>query len=149
MSEFVPPDFEIPRRLETPQFVLEPLGPVHNDRDYDAWTSSMDHIRATPGWEGSRWPHEMTPDENRADLQRHASDFRHRTGFTYTVLDPASSDVVGCVYLYPRRDSDVDVRARSWVRASHAELDAPLWRAVSEWLASDWPFDSVEYASRA
>ena len=149
MSEFVPPDFEIPRRLETPQFVLEPLGPEHNDRDYDAWTSSMDHIRATPGWEGSRWPHEMTPDENRADLQRHASDFRHRTGFTYTVLDPASSDVVGCVYLYPRRDSDVDARARSWVRASHAELDVPLWHAVSEWFASDWPFGSVEYAPRS
>ena len=149
MSEFVPRDFDIPRRLETPQFVLEPLGPEHNDRDYAAWRSSMEHIRATPGWEGSRWPHEMTPDENRADLQRHASDFRHRTGFTYTVLDPASSDVVGCVYLYPRRDSDVDARARSWVRTSHAELDAPLWRAVSEWLASDWPFDSVEYASRA
>ena len=74
---------------------------------------------------------------------------RNRTGFTYTVLDPASRDVVGCVYLYPRRDSDVDARARSWVRASHAELDVPLWRAVSEWLASDWPFGSVEYAPRA
>ena len=43
----------------------------------------------------------------------------------------------------------VDARAQSWVRASHAELDAPLWRAVAEWLASDWPFGSVEYAPRA
>ena len=68
MSEFVPPDFDPPLRLETPQLVLEPLGPQHNDRDYEAWTSSMDHIGATPGWEGSSWPHEMTPDENRADL---------------------------------------------------------------------------------
>lgn len=149
MSEFVPPDFEIPRRLETPRFVLEPLGPEHNDRDYDAWTSSMDHIRATPGWEGSSWPREMTPDENRADLQRHADDFRNRSGFTYTVLDAANGDVIGCVYLYPRRDSDVGARARSWVRASRAELDAPLWRTVSEWLASDWPFGSVEYAPRS
>ena len=149
MSEFVPPDFEIPRHLETQQFVLEPLDPEHNDRDYDAWRSSMEHIRATPGWEGSGWPREMTLDENRADLQRHADDFRNRTGFTYTVLDPVSRDVIGCVYLYPRRDSDVDARALSWVRASHAELDAPLWRAVSEWLASDWPFGSVEYAPRA
>jgi hypothetical protein len=24
-----------------------------------------------------------------------------------------------------------------------------LWRAVSEWLASDWPFANVEYAPRA
>ena len=149
VEEFVPRDFDVPRRLETPQFVLEPLGPEHNDQDYDAWTSSKQHIHATPGWEDSSWPREMSPDENRADLQRHADDFRNRTGFTYTVLDPASRDVIGCVYIYPLPDSDHDARAHSWVRASHAQLDTPLWRVVSEWLASDWPFGSVEYAPRA
>jgi hypothetical protein len=30
-----------------PQFVLEPLGPEHNEQDFAAWTSSMDHIIAT------------------------------------------------------------------------------------------------------
>ena len=151
MADFVPPDFEVPRGLETPEFVLEPLGPEHNERDYEAWTSSMEHIAATPGWGESRWPHEMTPDENRADLERHADDFRNRKGFTYTVLDPAGRDVIGCVYIYPPRDGDADADARvhSWVRASHAALDVPLWRAVGEWLASDWPFGSVEYAPRA
>jgi hypothetical protein len=59
----------------------------------------MDHIAATPGWGDSRWPHEMTPDENRADLQRHADDFSKRTGFTYTVLDSANSDVFGRLHL--------------------------------------------------
>ena len=149
MDEFVPPDFDVPRRFVTPQFVLEPLGPEHNDQDYDAWTSSMGHIRATPGWEDSSWPKEMTPEENRGDLQRHADDFGNRTGFTYTVLEPASRDVIGCVYIYPAPGGDYDARALSWVRASRAELDAPLWRAVSEWLAVDWPFHSVEYAPRA
>jgi RimJ/RimL family protein N-acetyltransferase len=148
VDEFVPRDFDVPRRLETPQFQLEPLGPEHNDRDYDAWTSSVEHIRATPGWEDSSWPREMTIDENREDLQRHADDFRNRTGFTYTVLDQASRDVIGCVYIYPPPDGDHDARALSWVRVSHVRLDAPLWRAVSEWLGSDWPFGSVEYAPR-
>jgi hypothetical protein len=37
----------------------------------------------------------------------------------------------------------------SWVRASRAQVDTPLWRAVSEWLASDWAFGSVDYAPRA
>jgi len=149
VADFVPNDFDVPRGLETPQFVLEPLRPEHNEQDYDAWTSSMDHIAATPGWSDSRWPREMTPDENRSDLERHANDFRNRTGFTYTVLDPATRAVIGCVYIYPLRDGDADARALSWVRASRAELDVPLWRAVSEWLASDWPFDTVEYAPRA
>jgi len=149
VTEFVPPDFDVPLGLETPQFVLEPLGPEHNERDYDAWTSSMGHIAATPGFVDGSWPREMTLDENRADLQRHADDFRERRGFTYTVLDPTSRDVIGCVYIYPVRDSESDACALSWVRESHAQLDIPLWRAVSAWLESDWPFDNVEYAPRA
>jgi RimJ/RimL family protein N-acetyltransferase len=149
VDEFVPSDFDVPLQLETPQFVLEPLGPEHNEQDYQAWTSSMAHIAATPGWGDSRWPREMTADENRADLQRHADDFRERKGFTYTVLEPTQREVVGCVYIYPLADSDHDARALSWVRASRAELDVPLWRAVSDWLASDWPFENLEYAPRA
>jgi hypothetical protein len=148
VAEFVPPDFEVPPGLETSEFALEPLGPEHNEQDYDAWTSSLEHIAATPGFRDRSWPREMTPDENRADLQRHADDFRNRTGFTYTVLDPASRNVIGCVYIYPLPDSDNDASARSWVRASHARLDTPLWRAVSEWLASEWPFGSVDYPPR-
>jgi hypothetical protein len=148
VAEFVPPDFEVPLGIETSEFVLEPLGPEHNDQDYHAWTSSMEHIAATPGFVGSTWPRDMTSDDNRADLHRHADDFRNRSGFTYAVLDPADRDVIGCVYIYPARDSDNDASARSCVRASHAHLDTPLWRAVSAWLESDWPFSGVEYAPR-
>jgi hypothetical protein len=148
VDEFVPHDFDVPRRLVTPQFELEPLGPEHNAEDYEAWSSSIEHIRTTPGWADSSWPREMTPDENRDDLRRHADDFRNRKGFTYTVLEPGSRNVLGCVYIYPQRGGE-GVQALSWVRASHAHLDAPLWRAVSEWLAADWPFDRVEYAPRA
>jgi len=147
--EFVPVGFDVPRVLATPDFVLEPLGPEHNASDYDAWTSSLEHINATPGFPWGSWPHAMSPDENRADLEMHADDFRLRKGFTYTVLDPESRDVIGCLYIYPVRDSDEDAQARSWVRASHAHLDVPLWRAVSDWLAADWPFATVRYAPRA
>jgi hypothetical protein len=149
VSEFVPPDFDVPQGLDTPEFVLEPLGPEHNEQDYDAWTSSMEHIAATPGYPDGSWPREMTLDQNRSDLQRHADDFQNRRGFTYTVLDPAGRDVVGCVYIYPVSDDDYDVCVLSWVRVSHAHLDTPLWRAVSEWLDSRWPFVRVQYAARA
>jgi hypothetical protein len=53
------------------------------------------------------------------------------------------------VYIYPAEDVVHDAKVRSWVRASRAELDIPLWRAVTDWLASDaWPFANVLYASR-
>jgi len=82
-------------------------------------------------------------------LQRHADDFENRTGFTYTVLDPAAGDVIGCVYIYPDKSGQHDARVSSWVQASRPELDVQLWRAVTDWLAADWPFERVAYAERA
>ena len=146
---FVPADFEPPEPPAHDEFVLEPLGPEHNERDHAAWTSSIEHIRATPGfpWEG--WPTTMSLEDNRRDLEQHAADFAARTGFTYTVLSRADRDVIGCVYVYPSASGGgYDALVRSWVRASHAHLDAPLWRVVSNWLSSDWPFDRVDYAPR-
>jgi len=148
---FVPEGFEPPRGLTMELFVLEPLGPQHNAADHDAWSSSLEHIRATPGFIGRSWPHEMTLAENLRDLEMHARHFEERAGFTYTVLDPASGDVIGCVYLYPadEGDGEHDASARSWVRADRAELDELLWRAVCDWLEREWPFERVAYAERA
>jgi len=141
----VPDGFEPPRGLETDLFRLAPLGPEHNERDYAAWTSSIDHIRTSPGYgPQSRWPHAMTIDENLADLERHARDFVERTGFTYTVLDP-EDDVVGCVYVYPALDDAHDAHVTSWVRASRAEFDAVVREAVAVWLAAAWPFERPRY----
>jgi hypothetical protein len=148
MSAFVPPGFEVPRHLRTRACRLEPLGPEHNERDFAAWTSSMDHIRATPGFAGRAWPHAMSLEDNLGDLERHAADFEARTGFTYTVLEPEGDDVIGCVYIYPDAERPDVASVRSWVRASHARLDRPVHDAVADWLARDWPFAHVEYAER-
>lgn len=153
-TPFVPVDFAVPTGLAAGEFWLEPLGPQHNAADYAAWTSSIGHIRATPGFSGSSWPHEMSAADNLRDLQRHAQDFAERIGFTYSVLSTETSDVIGCVYIYPRRGdgSAGDKRqasVKSWVRADRAALDAVLYHAVLRWLERDWPFHSIEYAARA
>jgi hypothetical protein len=143
---FVPDAFEPPLGLVGDGFRLEPLGPEHSERDHAAWSSSIDHIRGSPGYgPDSRWPHELSLEQNRADLERHAADFAERTGFTYTVLDPYDGDVVGCVYVYPANDGVHDARVQSWVRASRAELDVPLRRAVADWLLEAWPFERPLY----
>jgi hypothetical protein len=142
---FVPEGFGPPRGLAADGFRLEPLGPEHNERDYDAWTTSIEHILGSPGYgPGSAWPRPMSLDENRGDLERHARDFAERTGFTYTVLDP-DGDVVGCVYVYPARDETHDVHVHSWVRRSRAELDVTLREAVVAWLEGSWPFERPLY----
>jgi hypothetical protein len=91
----------------------------------------------------------MTREENLADLERHARDFANRDGFTYSVLEPDSDRVIGCVYIYPDKTGDHEAVVQSWVRASHAELDAPLRETVSGWLAERWPFERFAYALAA
>ena len=146
-APFVPAGFEPPTGLVHPDFHLVPLRPEHNEADFEAWSSSAEHIHRTPGFEGRDWPRPMTLEENLGDLIGHADDFASGQGFTYTVQDPAGR-TVGCVYLYPSDDPDVDVDVRSWVRADRAELDVVLHDAVEAWIGSSWPFDAVRYAPR-
>ncbi len=148
MTPFVPDGFVPPAGLDHAAFRLRPLGPEHNASDYAAWTTSIDHIRRTPGWQGLDWPHPMTLEENLGDLVRHAADFASRTGFTYTVLEPAADVVIGCVYIYPVDVAGFDARCRSWVRADVAPLDQVLRGVVAAWLADAWPFERVDYAAR-
>ncbi len=142
---FVPEHFVVPRSFQGPGFRLEPLGPEHNRRDYEAWSSSMDHIRATPGdWE--EWPHPMTLEDNLGDLEKHAREFHDRQAFTYSILD--GDEVIGCLYIYPDEESDTDAYVSSWVTESRAEMDTVVWRSVTDWLTREWPFREFRYADR-
>jgi hypothetical protein len=151
---FVPDDFAVPEGLTAGELRLAPLGPQHNDSDYAAWTGSIECIRATPGFAGRNWPHEMSLADNLRDLEGHARDFAARRGFTYTVLGAEADDVIGCVYIYPPRyqrpggSGERRAAVSSWVRADRAALDPVLHDAVLAWLERDWPFDSIEYAPR-
>lgn len=148
---FVPEDFAVPDGLVAGTFRLAPLGPQHNEADYAAWTSSIDHIRSTPGYPDGRWPREMSLDDNLRDLERHARDFAERRGFTYTVISVGTGDIIGCVYIYPDKSHEGGRHAdvRSWVRAADAALDPVLHDTVLAWLERDWPpFDSIDYAPR-
>jgi hypothetical protein len=151
---FVLEDFTVPDGLTAGEFRLTPLGPQHNEPDYAAWTASIGHIRATPGFSGRGWPRAMSLDDNLRDLERHARDFAGRRGFTYTVLSTGTGDVIGCVYIYPPSGQGpggtggTRAAVSSWVRADRAALDTVLHDTVLAWLERDWPFDSIEYAPR-
>jgi hypothetical protein len=146
-------DVVIPDPPSTAELFLEALGEQHNESDLAAWSASVAHIRVTPGMSGREWPPDepYTATQNLGDMRMHVADFAARTGFTWTVLDPASREVIGCVYMYPPESKTApegQVQVRSWVRADKAQLDAELYRLVSDWLARDWPWPDVDYAPR-
>ena len=146
-TPFVPDDYEVPVRFDGPGFHLEPLGPQHNERDYEAWMSSIEHIHATPGFPDpdDGWPSPMSLEENNGDLVAHARHFAERLGFTYSILD--GEQVIGCVYIYPSSDPEYHATVSSWVTASRANLDRVVWETLTEWLGS-WPFPSFHYDPR-
>jgi hypothetical protein len=140
---FVPESFSPPTSFDGPGFQMEPLGPAHNERDHEAWSTSMGHIHASPGDWGD-WPRPMTSEENLHDLERHAREFSERRSFTYSILD--GDEVIGCLYIYPDQEGDSDAHVSSWVRESRAEMDAVVRKAVTDWLTRDWPFRDFRYA---
>lgn len=145
-APFVPPDFDPPKAFESSSFRLEPLGPEHNARDHEAWMSSIEHIRATPGFgpeEEKDWPEPMSLDRNLEDLVMHATHFVERRGFTYSILD--GEEVIGCLYIYPSRGDAHDADISNWVTASRAHQDEEIRAALADWVDEVWPFADPNY----
>ncbi len=145
-QRLVPPDFDVPTTYQGSGFHLEVLGPIHNERDHQAWMSSIDHIRATPGMDWGSWPAPMSLEANLGDMEMHHREFVDREAFTYSILDGDS--VIGCVYIYPAKDGR-GAHVRSWVTKNRAEMDEVVWRELSHWLETEWPLEGFYYAPRA
>jgi hypothetical protein len=97
MFELVPAVFEGPSGLEHERFRLRMLTVDDVVADFDALCSRVDH-------EGSpQPPFVRTVARNLVDLGWHQKEFELRRSFAYTVVAPDESQVLGCVYLYPRK----------------------------------------------
>ena len=92
----------------------------HRAHPSDAWLSES--VLATAGRDVSRGQSRRSAQPRRR--------LHRRQGFTFTVLDPADGNVIGCVYLYPP-ESEGDVSVRSWVRADRSHLDQTLADAIA------------------
>ncbi|RIQ32164.1 GNAT family N-acetyltransferase [Jiangella rhizosphaerae] len=140
--------------LTTDEFVLRPITVADVELDYAAVMESREYLRT---WEQSGWPaDDFTVDGNRADLEGLEQRHTERKAYTYTVLNPAGTECLGCVYLMPtdarsfagaritpvgdHRWDDYAAAVYFWVRKSRlaAQLDRVLLDALRTWLARDW-----------
>jgi hypothetical protein len=146
-NQFVPEDFDVPSKHETKEFRLRMLSVEDVEKDYEAVMETQERFHSM----GYSWPREgFTIEENLADLERHQEEFLNREAFAYTVVSLDEKHVLGCVYINPTEQENVDARINMWVRQSEFEkgMDPKLFNEVREWIARDWPFENVIYPNR-
>jgi len=160
--KFYPIDIEPSVGLITDKCILEPLRTTHVKLDYDAVITSRDMLNK---WSHSSWPSEIfTIEENLEDLKRHEQEHLEKVAFTYTVLNPARSECLGCIYINPLSellDESVDIEdessgvmkyscfVRFWIRQSKIGegLDLELLKTLVKWFREDWQFTYVAYCT--
>jgi hypothetical protein len=99
--KLVPESFEVPEKLETPDFTIRKLMYRDAKLDYEAVMSSIDTIRQTRGGD---WPEPtLSFEDDQIDLAWHQREFENGTSLAYTVMKPDETECLGCLYLYPRR----------------------------------------------
>ncbi len=159
-SMFYPPDARVPEMLRTEEFLLRPLRADDVQLDYDAVISSRAELLLGSG---GTWPREgFTLAENLADLQQHEREHRDRVAFTYTIMNPAETECLGCMYVVPLERLVGNERGSSeylsestaymsfWVRQSRLpdRLDRRLLQAVLPWFQTAWAFSHVLFIAQ-
>jgi hypothetical protein len=153
----------VPPELKTEEFALRPIAADDAEMDYAAVMATREYLRL---WRQSSWPEDdFTVEANRKDLvdleERHAA---HRA-FTYTVLDPAGTTCLGCVYVFPTTatflvkstvipvDDDewaeLDAVIFFWVRPPQMAtgMDERLLAALRAWFKDEWTLEKTVYVT--
>lgn len=140
-----------PTELRTNRFVTRPLLATDNEKDFEAWSSSIEALNGVFGPE-SGWPSsDMTLEENAVDVAWHQKEHANNSSYAFTVMSTDNVRCLGCVYLSPARKLGYEVELFWWVRSdeSASGLDAVLGDAVQQWLKDDWPFRNVVCPGRS
>ena len=142
---FLPKEFIVPALVETDRFRLRSITIHDVFKDYDAVMSSREHLWQRFG-EPWGWPAtDLTIEQNIVDLGWHQKEFQLRSSFDYAAMSLDESRLLGCVYIDPPGDLDVDAEVWLWVRQSElgSGLEAEIEHFVLDWLGGSWPFKAV------
>ena len=148
-AQLVPETFEVPRNYKTKTYQLVPLGVGLEKIDYDAYMSSVEHLRAT--FSGGSWPHAgLTMEDAKKDMEQEQKQWDTRASFPYAVLTPDGKKELGCFYLRPSPKAGYDAVATMWVTKEMYDrgFDARLYADMKAWVAKAWPFKAVAWPGR-
>jgi RimJ/RimL family protein N-acetyltransferase len=154
---------DVPRRLETHEFILRPIVAADVELDYAAVMESKEYLRP---WEQTGWPaDDFTLEDDLEDVAMLEERHNARHAFTWTLMSPDESECLGCVYLMPPdarsyRESRIDPIGDArwgdygglvnfWVRTSRlgSGIDSKLLRAIRQWFAEHHELGRLLYVT--
>lgn len=144
-AQLVPESFSVPEEFTGKNYQLVPLGPKVAKLDYDAYMSSIEHIRSTMG---GNWPRPgLTMEDQAKDMAGEKSQWDGRKSFPYAVLTPDGSKELGCFYLRPSNKEGYDAVATMWVTKEQFDkgFEEQLYQDMKAWVAKMWPFKKVAW----
>lgn len=149
---WLPTDFVAPTRVDIPATALH-LRPIHPDDTEIDMVAVMGSQQRLWSIYGEAWgwpPADMTADDDREDLARHADEMTRNESFNYALLDEDETALLGCVYIDPPERVGADAEISWWVVDDHA--GGPVERALDDfvptWIARAWPLDAPRYVGR-
>jgi Acetyltransferase (GNAT) domain len=141
---WLPDGFQAPESVEIADtgFHLRQIGPADTELDMVAVMGSQERLWSIFG-EAWGWPPaDMTAEQDRVDLKRHAEEMRRNESFNYALFDSDETMLVGCVYIDPPERVGADADISWWVTDAFVDtgLDEAVARFVPVWIANSWPF---------
>lgn len=152
---FYPPNAPVPEELRTDEFTLRPLTPAHVELDHTTLMTSKKMLRLWSGNPEDGWPDDdFSVEQNMEDMEWHYSDHLKRIAFTFTVLNPAEDEVIGCIYIVPFEPlmeanpqlteliQDDAALIRFWAVEPRLGdgLDARILQSMVRWFNEEWAF---------
>lgn len=139
----------VPSHLQTDSFLIKPLHTADNALDYAAMRDR---------WETKAWMaegHVFTPQMNLEALRKHQAEHLAREAFTFTIMNPAETLCLGCLYISPvlrflekgnapaeisGRAAADDAAIRFWLRDAYRSdrWNHSLMRSLLDWLGKEW-----------
>lgn len=138
-----------PLKVERENYILEVLAPKHNERDYDAWTSSLESLKGILGPRNG-WPEEVTSlEQNLKDLENHLREFENKEAFTYSILTLDKQKCIGCLYIRPTQIKKYSARVDFWFRDDSKNYEEEFYIWIQSWLKISWKLEEACFPGRS
>ncbi|RUO80767.1 GNAT family N-acetyltransferase [Idiomarina tyrosinivorans] len=152
-AEFWQSDWQIPEKWATKQLLIRPITEADSQALYYTYMDAQQALYQQLGWS---WPSAKTSiEQNQSMVRYHLSQWQDKSAFTYVVIIPQTSRIIGMLYMVPVLDSH---ESSPGIDTEHFNAEVSWWLTPSayddglqnlfftqllKWLHKDWPWQQI------